>query len=128
MNNLTPSLANPAKRNREKRYDCGSHGRLTKKQIASTAKITMGAVHYRIRRGVRGDELVADTRTLRIPTAVCRRPTIRVACKLVRIFEGKRPTYQDVMEAHPMSSRAAIHWAAALHEAQAVNPNLGLRP
>lgn len=117
--NMAASLATPAKRNREKRYDCGSHGKLTRKQIAATARITLGAVHYRIRKGVRGNDLVADTRTLRIPTAVCRRPTIRIACKLARVFEGKRPTYHDVMEAYPMSQRAAIHWAAALREAQA---------
>ena len=115
--NMTSSLASTTLRNREKRYDCGSHGRLTRKQIAATAKVTMGAVHHRIRKGLTGDDLVADTRSLRIPTAVCRRPTIRIACKLVRVFEGKRPNYHDVMAAHPMSQRAAIHWAAALREA-----------
>lgn len=102
-------------------YDCGSYGRLTRRQIAKKAGIGMGAAWYRIRKlRLTGEALVTGTAELRRQRvgAVCKAPTIKIACKLASSFPDRTPTWQEIAQRHPMCKSAAIRWRAALIEAR----------
>ena len=112
---LATSLGAVATRRKRKTYDCGRHGRLTVPMIAMLAGVSKEAVYQRLRKGLRGEALCAPAhesqRGVRKP---CTKPTMVVACRLVRAFPHRVPTVKEIVAVHPMTERNAQRWRQAL--------------
>lgn len=110
-----------------RRYDCGSHGLLTAKQISAVSGRALNSVYVRIKSGYTGERLVAHR--IVVERSVGRRcfraectPTlgnsaIFLACKLARKFTSRPPTVSELREQFGMSRATAYRWRAAFIDA-----------
>lgn len=105
---------------RLRRFDCGSRGKLTVRQIAALAGVTEKAIWGRIARKVSPENLTAPPyQSVRgeIRTA-CRSPVVVIACRLAKAFPDRLPTVEEIMRVQPMVRRGALRWRQALDEAR----------
>lgn len=105
------------------KFDCGSHGQLTTREIAEKTGLKLRTVQDRVRRGVRGDELmrVKDDhwhvkgtpgyRDNAVRTAG--RGTVAVAIKIARMFPNRVPTVKELQEKLGMHRATAYRWRDA---------------
>lgn len=109
-----------------KLYDCGQHGMLTAKQIASMSGASATAIHKRLENGLRGEQLLAR----RLPSHKnsgqrrefwsARKPyqsrAFEFAIAVLRSFpaDGQRsPTREWLMDRYGMSRAQAYRYIAA---------------
>lgn len=121
--------ASPRGPRKVKRYDCGSHGRLTVKQIADLTGLAEGSIRNRLALGRRGEELCVP-RVVRAPHQVVQyrgrevRTTgnlgIAVACRIARAFSDREPTVDALRSMFDMSRATAYRWRRAWLDANGV--------
>lgn len=111
------TLGTQVKRTGARTFDCGRHGELTARQIASKAKITKEAVWARVNSGVTGADLCAPKHDgLRKVRVKCSRSVVVVAMKLARKYPDRVPTLKQIRRVHPMGERNAMRWRQAMKE------------
>lgn len=95
-----------------RKYDCGKHGKLTTRQIATAAGISIHAARHRVNVGMKGEALVAPRwESLRnVNKAKCRRPSLLTACRIARAFPDRVPTIKELQAVYPMSHASALRW------------------
>jgi hypothetical protein len=104
-----------------RRFDCGSYGKLTAKEIAARAGIASGTVWCRIGKGIRGDELCRPKFRVERQPGHYRdnepgRPVtggaIYLACVIAREYRTP-PTIDQLQTRFSMSRSTAYRWRVA---------------
>lgn len=106
---------------RPRTYDCGKHGRLTVRQIADVAGITVHGVQVRLRRGWKGAQLclhVSESRRIGWRKRGCSSPVMVLAVRLALAFPDQLPTADQIRAAHPMTRDNATRWRSAIRDAR----------
>lgn len=119
---ITPSLAASLgtpqiKRGRVKLYDCGKHGKLTARQIADRAGISVFTVYDRVRRKWPPADLAEPAHALQRQKAdIPRMPCVITAVRIARAFPNRVPSVREIRAVAPMCVVAARRWQRALEE------------
>lgn len=100
------------------RHDCGRHGELTVADICKVSEQRASTIYARIRKGWRGEMLVAPKQPSHAPGRP-RTDGMLVACELgLAAAEARRLlTTPEIQRVHPMSRQAAERWRCALRKA-----------
>ena len=120
---LAPMRGKPAKK-----HDCGSHGLLTADAIARVSGLSVVTIYGRIRRGVRGEQLLLSAPKHRPHHGIYRDHCagigaaggIEIACRFARMFRDRAPTANEVRSSFGMSRATAYRWVAAWKAANGV--------
>ncbi len=102
-------------------YDCGRYGKLTVRQIADIAGITIHGVQVRLRRHWKGEQLclhISESRRIGWRKRGCSSPTMVLALRLALNFPDRLPTADQIRAIHPMTRDNATHWRSAIRDAR----------